>query len=215
MAGVVLVKSPNDKPGVLAPAGSFVRHTYPSTPGPVSASDNDAFLRASPRYQWIGDPADKTQWSECNVANLPGDRRIVLADSDYVFTKGSTAVYVFALVASPPANNNGCPTASATSIIQVADTALARFGFPVSVPEIAAEAKELVYPNPATSTLFIDAAITAGHLMIYDATGRKFQAVVRTGSKQTEIDITNLAPGLYNIVYFDKGVMSSGKFIKE
>ncbi|WP_276134310.1 T9SS type A sorting domain-containing protein [Polluticoccus soli] len=212
MAGIVLVKSPNDKPGTLAPAGSFARHI---TLGSTSPIGNDTFLRASPRYPWwSGDPSDKTAWSECSISNAPGDRKFVLSDSDYVFTKGSTAVYAFALVATPPVINNGCPTTTLTSIKEVADTALANFAFPVKVTEVVTQTNSLLYPNPATNTLFIDAAINAEHLMVYDATGRKHQVTVKTGGKQTQIDVAHLPPGLYNIVYQDKHVLHLDKFIK-
>jgi uncharacterized protein YjdB len=68
-----------------------------------------------------------------------------------------------------------------------------------------------IYPNPATSTLHIDAAVAVNvSLVSYDG------KVVISQNKATSIDVTSLAEGLYMIMVYDQNnnLIKTEKFVK-
>ncbi len=66
-----------------------------------------------------------------------------------------------------------------------------------------------VYPNPTSSTLKIQSNHEVEGLVIYSVTGKH----VKRDSGQ-EIDVSNLAPGIYLVSIYSKGQVITKKFIK-
>jgi hypothetical protein len=74
-----------------------------------------------------------------------------------------------------------------------------------------------VYPNPASETITIEFPGTGQNLdgttHIFGIDGREVMCQNATGLK-SEIDITNLTPGIYYIKIISKNLIAAGKFIK-
>jgi Secretion system C-terminal sorting domain len=172
------------------------------------------------QYVYPGDPSDTTQWSECASVNNPGDRRFILASNDFSLNAGSTQHLIFAMVVADSAG--GCPDASFSKISIVADTAWNIFHNPLpplpnGVPNVAIAGGIKIYPNPASTQLFIDGAVQYGttSIEIYNAIGQRMSLPLQKSGSAYTADVSSLAPGLYAILLRSGDVLVEGKFIKE
>jgi hypothetical protein len=89
------------------------------------------------------------------------------------------------------------------------DTTMALSATGIPEPEISGRSFN-VYPNPAANAIRIDGREknNCRMLRIFNATGQ--MVLEQSGQLDREIDIRNLAPGLYFIRFFDKGNNSIG-----
>jgi ELWxxDGT repeat protein len=78
---------------------------------------------------------------------------------------------------------------------------------PVSVSEVAAEAGEVLFPNPAHQYVELN---EPADLVIYDLSGRR---VIHNNGKRT--DVSSLNPGIYMAQITRNGSSSFAKFLKE
>ena len=237
-AGIAIIKSPTDISGNKAPVGSFMyfNNDNSNLGNPTTGVHYYNYLRAqwkdgshvthgavgsggtvNANYVFPDDPALPTGWSECALNHAPGDRRFVIATDDYEFKKGSTVQCIFAVVATPPATNNGCPNFTTTTIKEVADTAINQFGDPVSVQAVkTASGKLSIYPNPVSDKVSI--AIPGSNkttVVVYNAFGNEVLSAETNGNNKAELSISHLPAGVYNIVAFDGIERQHGKFIKQ
>ncbi len=243
VAGVTFLRMPGDNVPLYQPAGSFMSYNndFSVVGNPESDSNYNSYLRSTwkngshlkndfkgpgipstgystgpdANYIFPGDPAIKSQWSECSSSNPPGDRRFIIATNDYTFAAGTSATVAFALVVTPP-GNNGCPNTSFADIKTVADTAWQNFGntFPTGIQNITGgENTPDIYPNPAHDRLFVNGVFTG--IQVYDALGRKMVISPFTTSSRTEIPVSDLAPGIYHILLPGNSRTRSYTFVKE
>jgi len=243
VAGVTFLKMPGDNAPNYLPAGSFMSYDNNSSiiGNPISDSDYNNYLRSlwkngshlkndymgpninskgygsgyDANYIFPGNPANKTEWSECASNNLPGDRRFVIATNDYNFAAGTTATVAFALVATQP-GNTGCPNTSFTDIKIVADTAWKAFGHPLptSVGNIANAVSQLhIYPNPVHDVLFINGSVDK--VQVYDALGRSHTIAARLQDGHTELNVAQLPAGVYHLVASGAEGHTTQTFIKD
>lgn len=169
-------------------------------------------------YVYTGDPSDTSQWSECNCNNYPGDRRFIITSPDFTFAAGTTQHVAMALVTTNPDTLNGCPGASFDSIKIVADTAWGNYINVTAVKPLAAASELHIYPNPTHNQIIIEnngLATSEENIACYNILGQKLN-VNLTGSGHKRIaDISNLANGVYIIVYNNGIIQKTVKVIKE
>lgn len=73
-----------------------------------------------------------------------------------------------------------------------------------------------VYPNPASDKIFITSAERILAVHIYNLAGHKISDELKINSKQKEIDVQNLLPGVYILkIDFENGKYNSYKFIRQ
>jgi len=172
-------------------------------------------------YVFPGDPSDPAQWSECSSDNAPGDRRFMISMGDFTIQPGAINDITYAFITTCPDSNNGCPGATFDSIKIYADTAWGNYVnpyIPTGIPTIAAAKTNLVlYPNPATNTVYLDAKYLNANatLMVYNTLGQQLPiSINRTGTKWI-MDVSTLPPGVYVAVYHTAGNSVTGTFVKE
>jgi hypothetical protein len=249
MAGIKVLRMPEDSCGSATPAGSFMYYNNSSSPidgNPSNTVQFSNYLRStwrngqhltndfqgpgitstgigagpSARYVYSGNPSDPMQWSECASGNAPADRRFIIGSQPLSFQAGSTLTFATALVVASRKLNNACPGVDFTDIRNMSDSAQTIFCNPpiyTSVKETKVASKQLkLYPNPANSTIYIDAPAQANeHVSMFDGLGRRINiAPVRKGNR-VEIDINALANGVYYITYSLGDNVISNSFIKE
>jgi type IX secretion system substrate protein len=176
-------------------------------------------------YVFSGDPGISSQWSECSSGNTPGDRRFILTTGDMSLDAGASVEVVSIQVSSNLAPNNACGSGvSFTHIQGVADTAIAvLYGggltpIPLGVATIPAKQLANIFPNPANDRLFIEnTAINSGEesITVYNMTGQQVVVAMSKKGATTELDISKLPNGLYNVVYISGGTQTTARFMKE
>jgi len=171
-------------------------------------------------YVFTGNPSNNAQWSECSANNNPGSRCSILSSNDFVLNTGGTQVVVFALIAADTVG--GCPYTSFDSIRVVADTAWKDYFTPLLPSAVAsvvsAQSSITLHPNPAHDELYIedgsnntgDASIT-----IYNVIGQVMTVPVQNNAQQSQVDVSMLPDGLYNVLYRKGTTQTCVKFVKE
>jgi len=242
MAGVrVLQWDFLDTCGTFIPAGSAMYNNnsaHPVTGSPTSGSQYYNYMTGSWRngtplvdggngtgpgvqvkYVYPGNP-NTAEWSECGEMNPPGDRRIIISRNLGKLMPGQVNRFAFALVASPPKFQNGCPNADFTDIRAVSDTAEKYFCNPLlhlgvrNIPE--SMANLMVYPNPATSEMILDVPFAKGEeVLVYDATGRRVHTAVRRNGEKLVMDVNGLADGVYLVWYQSTQGRRTATFVKQ
>jgi hypothetical protein len=71
-----------------------------------------------------------------------------------------------------------------------------------------------VYPIPSKDVIFINSHHDEGHIELYDITGRLIY-VQEHNSFKTKINIENLRPGMYILIFFSDKKSYQTKIIKE
>lgn len=76
------------------------------------------------------------------------------------------------------------------------------------------EAKISMYPNPATSTLFISSLENIESVSVYNVIGQEVLNL-KVNASNTVLDVSNFQKGVYMVKTVSEGKISSSKFIKE
>ena len=169
-------------------------------------------------YVFTGNPFDTSQWSECRSNNNPSDRRFVIATNDFTLAAGGTQHLVFALIAVDSAG--GCPVFDNTSIKNLADTAWQGYHNPppsTAVNNIAAQGTFNIYPVPAHDKLFIDvgSALSEATINVYNTLGQLMSVAYEKDSKKYTVDVSQIPPGVYNVLYKSRTLRRSMAFVKQ
>ena len=176
------------------------------------------------KYVFFGDPGTPSEWSECNSANVPGDRRFMLTTNDIDFAPGGTANITFALITTNPDTANGCPGVNYTGIRNIADAAQTVYdegGLPPLPAGVASVASSIgsvnIYPNPAHNLLYVESAGTVNNthiITIYNAMGQLMPATVtNTGQSKDEVNIAGFPAGVYCLQYSMDGGRRNLSFV--
>ena len=72
--------------------------------------------------------------------------------------------------------------------------------------------QNLVYPNPATNSLFLNSEVQDALISIYDSKGKM---IVNKKANTSEINISNLRNGIYTIRIASKSEVKTQKFVKQ
>ncbi len=241
--GLTIVSMPGDVGTNYGPAGSFVIYNNDISVGLNPHSDTvcNYYMRSklgngqpipSPnccgydstsviRYFYTGDPSSMGTWNECAENNNPGDRRFILSSNNFTLNAGSGEKIVFAQVVADSAG--GCGSTSFNKIRIVADTAWGNYyNPPAPLPpngvKNVAKGNLTIYPNPAQDKLSIEntGKVTGNEsVTIYNTLGQVVNVpLIKTGNK-SELNISKLPAGLYNVLYRTDEMQTRRKFIKE
>lgn len=84
----------------------------------------------------------------------------------------------------------------------------------LSVANMPAAGRVELYPNPATSEIYINAKEPITQIAVYNVTGA---LVLKQGAQptHTKLNISQLAPGLYEIVVTQGGQLCRARFVKQ
>ncbi|UKN00811.1 T9SS type A sorting domain-containing protein [Paracrocinitomix mangrovi] len=137
-------------------------------------------------YLFSGDPYTGTGWSEVSEANPPGDRRFLMSTDIGVLQPFSNTCVDLAFVVNNDSTDN---LANVNNLYTTTDFVQDYYDNNItpcsqlfaSTPEITEEIKVIVYPNPATENVFIDAGAPFDYL-IYDTKGSLVQLGNSTAS---------------------------------
>ena len=169
---------------------------------------------------YTGDPSIPTQWSECSCENIPGDRRFIIASNDFTLAASGTQHIVYAMVTTNPDTPNSCPGTSFDSIKTYADTAWSNYFNPppLAVPNILPGGSVNIYPNPVHDLLYIQTTGTAAgeeYITIYNSIGQVMNVAIAKNGQKDEVDVRDLPPGLYNVLFRKGNLQKTAKFVKE
>ncbi|MCF8373963.1 MAG: T9SS type A sorting domain-containing protein [Bacteroidales bacterium] len=134
------------------------------------------------------------QWIDCNNGNSP-----IPGATDQSFTPTSSGSYAVIVA------DNGC-----------SDTSTCYSVNPMKIVEINNNPNFKVHPNPATNKILVDINIenqSTGQLTIYNIQAVE-QFSIEINKPQTEIDISNLADGIYFIRLTSEAYAETKKIVK-
>jgi hypothetical protein len=182
-------------------------------------------------YPWtnyLGNPCGPGTWSESTAGNLAGDRRYVLSSGPFNFPAQSMTeieyAYVWSVDSAATSNVN---IASANKLITDVQKIRSFYNAGgancLSSINIGIKENELnggfsIYPNPASSVLYIKSEEVMGkaQIKIYDVLGKTVLETRSSDLYQTSINIEELNSGIYFInLKFDNNKSVVKKFIKQ
>ena len=86
---------------------------------------------------------------------------------------------------------------------------------PVGIKEINKIKSEfVVYPNPSTDIITINSTLPKGNLFLYNVTGSEFKKLFFT-TNNFNLDISDIAPGIYLIKIISEKGVALRKIVKE
>ncbi len=168
-------------------------------------------------FLFPGDPADATQWSECNPqigAAIPAyDRRILQTSGAFTFMPCASQYMTIAVTFTRPVNTN-CPSLS--TFTAMADTAQQVWAYAhhiayTAVPDITDDIFQL-FPNPVSAQLAIRSSAHIDEVRIYDLSGRLIQS--QQGADIRSIDMAALAEGVYMVSVQSGSRIETQKIVK-
>jgi hypothetical protein len=93
-------------------------------------------------------------------------------------------------------------------------TALTEEGIVSAINLVAVNANK-IYPNPASSSVFIDAGIPVFHMYVFDQKGSLVTSLKCDGNTSQEINMSNWLPGLYTLKLVNSQNIITDKIIKQ
>lgn len=170
-------------------------------------------------FMFPGDPAQATQWSECNPQIgspiYAGDRRIIQTTGPFTFMPCASQYMTIAVTFTRPVNSN-CPSLSAFAA--AADSAQQTFnnarrrGPATGLAEIASDMFRL-FPNPVSAQLTIaGTAHGADGITVCDLAGRMVQS--QQGSDIRSVDMSALTEGVYMVSVRSGDKTTTQKIVK-
>jgi len=233
------LKMPSDTcGGNQSAAGSFVAFNNGSDPNfgdPSTSLHFNNYLRSRKKsgtqmvdpngnpinYYCPDDPSIPGGWSGCAGGFPPYDKRVVLSSQPFTLQPGETIHFAFALLASNPSFQNGCPNTNFADIQQVADTAQYVFCNPLpiatSVDDVMPARNILtIYPNPSADIVHMEMELKhPQQLKLTDALGRALSISPHQDGNRVSFGISHLAPGVYHLLYNDGKTVTRGSFVRE
>jgi len=123
-----------------------------------------------------------------------------------------------------PENACGDTAVNFLNLDSVADAAIAVYDehglppIPLSVANVPGSNHISIFPNPAHDRLYIEssAPVTGKEsITVYNTLGQAVNVPQSHNGQKTELDLTLLPAGLYNILYRDGNTQVTEKFIRE
>jgi hypothetical protein len=174
-------------------------------------------------YIFSGMPYD-TGWTEASACNAPGDRRFLMSSGPFSMYPGQTKTLDYAMIFSWDRNDtNGAATSVARNhhdVMEIknmfdTDTYPCHQGA-LSVNETTAGVKDfIVFPNPATGIITVDAArkfSSTASLQLFDISGREIRNEKNIHGRTT-IDVSGFERGIYFIQLSDANHNATKKIV--
>jgi hypothetical protein len=177
-------------------------------------------------FMFPGDPAStsKSEWTEKNAGNPPGDRRGIAASGPYQFKPGETKTISFAYVFSQKAGANGDNTFNVAQmkkdVKHIRDIftkgSIASCSSTSGIAEDALDAKRLkIYPNPVTNEArLINTGASACSVRVINGLGQEVYSTWFAAMDEKALPLQNLAAGIYTIIVQNKDGFQSERLIK-
>jgi hypothetical protein len=219
-SGITMIRVPGDAGTSFVPMGSFTNYNNDASPqgNPVLPAEYDNYMRARMKsgthfqengvdidYVYAGVPSVAGDSSECEKANIPGDRRVVMATRSFPLPAGQKEHLVYALVASAAAG--GCPSVNLSGLNTVADTAWNVYHNPppeLGVNDRTAGLRTInMYPNPAHDVLFIEGAHQGAIVVVSNLLGAVVASATHTGTGTFKVPLNEMPVGVYVVRYVD------------
>jgi len=166
-------------------------------------------------YMHPSDPTDTSPeaWSECSLANAPGDRRIVTCTGPGILEPDESDLITYAVIWVPDVPHP-CPDISP---LQISSDIVANIYDVITSTQEVHEIKASItlHPNPMTtaSTLSIESDILVESVQIYSADGR-LQRNYEKPNNQIIIERNNLSAGVYFYeIKLKNGQSKGGKLV--
>lgn len=232
MSAITLLQLPGDTFNTIRPAGAFITYRndftnqgHPTTPAEVgnymkgrwrngaaitrSCTGIDSARPATP-YSFPDLSAVPSATNECACSNVPYDRLAVLSAPPADLQAKATYKYAFALVLTDTTGQQTCPGVDFAAIQAAADTAWQVYYNPppaLTIPAVAGPSGPLkVYPNPARSTLYIEAGKRqATGLAVYNSMGARMPLSLTGNGAVLEVDVASWPAGTYFIRFSGAG----------
>lgn len=152
-------------PNSAADVYNYLNHTWrDSTPvrspsyHPVTLdaySDGYGGYGAIKKYVYDGMPTNFGPWSQCNFQSPMKDRRGIIAIEPRSLSVNNNIHLAIALIVSPKAKSNGCPSVNFSQLNAYADSAVHFYcNPPTSIPSLSLLGVDM-FPNPTKSRLSI------------------------------------------------------------
>ncbi|MBX2960125.1 MAG: T9SS type A sorting domain-containing protein [Flavobacteriales bacterium] len=167
-------------------------------------------------FQYSGNPADSTEWSECSEGNYPGDRKFVMSFGDFDFASMSKISMSFALVYHRPTSGSNCVGVSGLmSSVQNAHNFYNVISVRNNYPK-----KRLnfsIYPNPSSGTLSINVGRNRFdnlNIELYDLQGNLIFIDYKNNQDIIKINVSSFPNGSYLLrLVSDKGEVGIDKIL--
>ncbi|MCB9335293.1 MAG: T9SS type A sorting domain-containing protein [Flavobacteriales bacterium] len=177
---------------------------HSSTGGTVSCS-----------FQYPGNPANSSEWSECSLGNTPGDRKFIMSFGNMEFLPANKISMSFALVYHRPTSGNHCQGVNGLlTSVQHAHNFYNSISTNLN-ETIAQETTIKFYPNPVSNNLTIslnENMIGNVLIEIYDMQGRLVLSDKRKMQNILKVNISNIPNGNYLLkVLSENGLMGVEK----
>jgi hypothetical protein len=241
MTGLSFVEMPGDVCRGTVPAGSFdfftsvINRFEYNTPNNDSSYNNymhaktaygQHIFRAdlmgrSPGSSYTGNYVyPNTEMCDSNAK--AGNRKYVLSTNDYTFLPNSKTKLGMVFIATDT-TGNACGHLDFTAITHLADTAWNVYCSPLpalGVRTFTLTEKGLnIYPNPAQTMLFVETGLNTQQneeqLLVYDVLGKALPVSYSRNGTLIELHISNLASGVYSVVYINGTVRKVQTFVKQ
>lgn len=173
-------------------------------------------------YFYSGDPNTPNSWSEAELMNIPGDRRMLASTDLGVFTPDLSTgadqrlLMTYAIVFAQGTNNLNSVTelqSTADFVQNFYDNYTTNcFDFSVAGVEQPSEIEVGMYPNPNDGTFTLELGnATEGTVQIFDHIGRLVHETTINGGK-TVLN-TQLSAGVYQLKFSAENGFGTQKFI--
>ncbi|MFA6152748.1 MAG: T9SS type A sorting domain-containing protein [Chitinophagaceae bacterium] len=229
LTGLSFIEMPGDNyPAAMLPAGSF-NYFERGFSGPLADPIVDTQFNnvmhtkgslgnAMPFEGLYAYPITKGAVM-CDSSFPYRDQRYVITSNDYAFQPGTTAKIAMAFLVTDT-NGNACGAINFKELTDLADTAWKIYYNPLPLKTtelLIAKNKLSLYPNPAQTILYISTGknTTANEsLRVIDALGKIIQVPIVKNADKFEVNINNLAAGVYSVLYYDGEQTSATSFVK-
>jgi CotH kinase protein/Lamin Tail Domain/Secretion system C-terminal sorting domain len=168
-----------------------INTTIPAYGYQIVWADQDAGQTGLHASFKLSSAADQIYLSYAN-GTIVDSVRYTLLGADQAYGRCANGVGAFTINLSPtPNTSNACY---------------------VNIDDVHATKQIIIYPNPATNTLYISANKTIQHLEIYNAIGVKIVDQLYNNLQQVSVGINSFANGIYFVKVDNEKVI---KFVKE
>ena len=196
--------------------GSPLRKPATDSAGQIIHTNGFGPSGARANYAYDGKPVlNNIPWQECQLLEDPDDRKMALAAAPVQFPAGASMRFSFALLASDPQFQNGCPTMDFTALNAISDSAALAFCNP-PLTSIAGPGKAgtvlRLYPNPAGDDVTVEVPENSFRISVVDMMGRVVaDRPLQATETSVRLDLRSLVPGRYVVLaYGDSGIATAG-----
>lgn len=166
-------------------------------------------------YQYPGEP-----WLDIGSPAVP-DRAQVGATGPYTLAPNDTLCIDLAFIYARASSGSAYASVEALklrsdSVQSFYDTqGLACQNYPVMTTVLESQARQLgIFPNPTRDRFIIVADLPLGEILLTDGQGRLVMRM-QVPIHSAELDVSDLAPGIYHIVARNEGRMTHARLVKQ